>query len=293
MHKMTTWCLVTPSRYGRKYNSIGACLNVYMCMSTPRSQARPNMRFSNQPDRTVDKEPRTVERMADVTIVRYTHEGGDKFEILVKPDAALKYKLDSNKTSGYSSVMVSDDVYTDSGKGTKPSAEKLQKAFGTTDPVEAAGIILQKGELNLTTDQRRKMTDEKRKQIIEFIAKTYVDPRTHLPHPPLRIEQAMKDGRVSVDPQKGAEAQSKEIVEKIRSIIPLKSENVELLVTIPAQYASKSYAVLKSAGTLKNETWQNDGSLKAILEIPAGARPSVIDRLGSITRGSAGVEVAK
>ena len=50
-------------------------------------------------------------------------------------------------------------------------------------------------------------------------------------------------------------------------------------------YASKSYAVLKSVGTLRDEQWQNDGSLKAILEIPAGDRPAVIDRLGSITRG--------
>ena len=228
--------------------------------------------------------------MADMTIVRYSHEN-EKFEILVKPDAALQYKL--GRRSDHAAVMVSDDVYTDSGRGTKPSAEKLQKAFGTDDPAEAAAIILQKGELNLTTDQRRKMTDEKKKQIIEFVAKTYVDPRTHLPHPPLRIEQAIKDGRVSIDPQKSAESQAKGVVEKIRSIIPLKSENVALQVTVPAQYASKSYSVLKSAGTLKNEQWQNDGSLKAILEIPAGARLAVIDRLGSITRGSAGVEVAK
>ncbi len=228
--------------------------------------------------------------MAEMTIVRYSHEG-DKFEILVKPDAALEYKL--GRRTDHGPVMISDDVYTDSGKGTKPSAEKLQKAFGTSDPAEASRIILQNGELNLTTEQRRKMTDEKRRQIIEFIAKTYVDPRTHLPHPPLRIEQAMKDARVSVDPQRGTEPQAKEMVEKLRSIIPLKSENAELLVTIPAQYASKSYAVLKSVGTLRDEQWQNDGSLKAILEIPAGDRPAVIDRLGSITRGSAGVEVAK
>lgn len=228
--------------------------------------------------------------MAEMTIVRYSHEG-DKFEILVKPDAALEYKL--GRRTNHSSVMISDDVYTDSGKGTKPSAEKLQKAFGTSDPTEASRIILQNGDLNLTTEQRRKMTDEKRRQIIEFIAKTYVDPRTHLPHPPLRIEQAMKDARVSVDPQRGTEPQAKEMVEKLRSIIPLKSENAELQVTIPAQYASKSYAVLKSVGTLRDEQWQNDGSLKAILEIPAGDRPAVIDRLGSITRGSAGVEVAK
>ena len=114
----------------------------------------------------------------------------------------------------------------------------------------------------------------RKKQIVEFIVKTYVDPRTHLPHPPLRIELAMKDGRVSVDPQKSVDEQVKDIVEKLRSIIALKSENMNLEIIIPAQYASQSYAVLKSVGTLKKEEWQNNGSLKAILEIPAAARPN-------------------
>ena len=226
--------------------------------------------------------------MADVSVVKYSFEG-EKFEILVKPDPALDFKL--GKKKDISSVLVSDEIYTDSGKGTRASSEKLLKAFKTEDSMEIAQKILQKGDLNLTTDQRRKMVEEKRKQIVEYIAKTFVDPRSHLPHPPLRIEQAMKDARVSVDPQKNAEEQVKDIVEKLRSIIPLKSENLDLEIIVPAQYAAQSYAVLKSTGTLKKEEWQANGSLKAILEIPAAARPNVIDRLGSITKGTATVEV--
>jgi len=103
----------------------------------------------------------------------------------------------------------------------------------------------------------------------------------------------MKDGRVSVDPQKNVEEQVQDIVDKLRSIIALKTESLQLEITIPAQYASQSYAVLKSVGSLKSEEWQNNGSLKAILEIPAAARPNVIDRLGSITKGSASVEVVQ
>ncbi len=228
--------------------------------------------------------------MVDVTVVKYSFEG-EKFEILVKPDPALDYKL--GKRKDISSVLVSEDIYTDSSKGTKPSTEKLLKAFKTADYTEIAQKILQKGDLNLTTEQRRKMVEEKKKQLVEFIAKTYVDPRTHLPHPPLRIEQAMKDARISIDPQKSMDEQVKDIVEKLRSIIPLKSENLTLEIIIPAQFASQSYAVLKSVGSLKKEEWQNNGSLKAILEIPAAARPHVIDRLGSITKGSATVEVMK
>ena len=225
-----------------------------------------------------------------LTVVKYTFEG-EKFEILVKPDPALDYKL--GKINDVSSVLISEEIYQNSGKGTRAPSEKLQKVFQTEDPLVIAEKILQKGDLNLTTDQRRKMTTEKRKQIITFIAKTFVDPRSHLPHPPLRIEQAMSDARVSIDPFKSVEEQMKDIVENLRSIIPLKSENLSLEISVPAQYVAKSYSVLKSTGTLKKEDWQKDGSLKAILEIPAAARPNVIDRLGAVTKGTAFVEVLK
>jgi len=225
-----------------------------------------------------------------ITVVKYAFEG-EKFEILVKPDPALDYKL--GKLKDIASVLVSEEIYQNSGKGTRAPSEKLQKVFNTEDPLAIAEKILQKGDLNLTTDQRRRMTTEKRKQIITFIAKTFVDPRSHLPHPPLRIEQAISDARLNIDPFKSAEEQMKDIVENLRSIIPLKSENLSLEISVPAQYVAKSYSVLKSTGILKKEEWQKDGSLKAILEIPAAARPNVIDRLGAITKGTAFVEVLK
>jgi len=225
-----------------------------------------------------------------VTVVRLAVEG-EKFELLVKPDPALEYKL--GKRKDISTILVSDEIYSDSNKGTRASTEKLMKAFKSTDAAVIATIIMQKGDLNLTTDQRRKMVLEKRKQIVDFIAKTYVDPRSHLPHPPLRIEQAMDDARISVDPFRNTDEQTKDIVEQLRSIIPLKSENMILEILVPAQFAAQSYSVLKSAGTLKKEEWQSNGSLKVILDIPASARANVIDRLGSVTKGSASIEVAK
>jgi ribosome maturation protein SDO1 len=228
--------------------------------------------------------------MDKLTVVKYSY-AGEKFEILVKPDPAFDYK--SGKISEISKILISDEIYTDSGKGTRASNELLVKVFKTEDTTKIAEIIMQKGELNLNIEQRKKMTNDKRKQIVTFIAKTYVDPKTHLPHPPLRIEQAMTDGRVSVDPFKNSDEQIKDIVEKLRPIIPLKTENITLEISVPAQFVAQSYTVLKSTGSLKKEDWQPNGSLKAILEIPAASRPNVIDRLGAITKGTANVEVQK
>src|SRR3989304_8794281 len=108
------------------------------------------------------------------------------------------------------------------------------------------------------------MMSKKRKKIVNYVAKPFVDPKSHLPHPPLRIEQAMEDGRVSIDPHKTVEEQINDVVEKLRSIIPLKSENLILEIIVPAQFAAQSYSVLKSTGTLQKEEWQSNGSLKEI-----------------------------
>lgn len=212
---------------------------------------------------------------------------GDKFELLVKPDPALEYKM--GKTTDISGALVSDEIYSDANKGSRASSEKMMKHFKTTDSVEVAKQILARGELNLTTDQRRKMVEEKKRQIVQFINRSFVDPKTHLPHPIVRIETAMEEVRVPIDPFKKVEDQAKIIVDALRKILPLKSETVKLTVTVPPQFAAQSYSVLKSTGDLKSEEWLADGSLKAVLDMNASIRGQFLDRLGAVTKGSAQV----
>ena len=221
------------------------------------------------------------------TIIKLALEG-DKFELIVKPDPALEYKL--GKRSDLSSVLVSDEIYSDANKGSRASSEKLMKHFKTVDATEVAKQIIAKGELNLTTDQRRKMVEEKRKQIVQYINRSFVDPKTHLPHPVVRIEAAMDEARVSIDPFKRSEDQAKTVIEGLRKILPLKSETVRFTVTVPPQYSAQSFNILKSSGDFKGEEWLSDGSLRVIVEMNAGLKAQFLDRLGSISKGSAVVK---
>jgi ribosome maturation protein SDO1 len=229
-----------------------------------------------------------ISSMADKFTVARLILGGDKFELLVKPDPALEYKM--GKRSDISGALVSDEVYSDANKGSRASSEKMMKHFKTTDSAEIAKQILTKGELNLTTDQRRKMVEEKKRQIVQFINRSYVDPKTHLPHPVVRIEAAMEEVRVPIDPFRKVDDQAKIIVDALRKILPLKSETVKLTITVPPQFASQSYSVLKSTGDLRSEEWLADGSLKAILDINASIKGQFLDRLGTVTKGSAQVK---
>jgi ribosome maturation protein SDO1 len=224
------------------------------------------------------------------TVARMTHDS-DHFEILTKPEPALSYKL--GKTIPISQVLATETIFTDSGKGTKASEEKLQEVFGTTDPLKVAEVILKKGTLQLTTEQRKQIVEDKRRQIVSFISRECVDPKTNLPHPPLRIEQAMKQIHYSIDGSRGVEEQAKEIIKLLLPIIPLKMEKISVAIRIPPEHASKVYGTVKGFGTIKRDQWLADGSWSAIVELSAGLYGPFLDKLGKMTRGNLETKMIK
>jgi ribosome maturation protein SDO1 len=217
------------------------------------------------------------------TVARITKDN-EHFEVLVKPEKALHYRM--GKIAATTEVLAAETIFSDANKGTKVAEETLRKAFGTTDPLKVAEIILKKGTLQLTTEQRRKMVEDKRKQIVDFISRQCVDPKTNLPHPPLRIENAMEQVHYSIDPFKPVEEQAREMVKLLRPILPLKMEQISIGIHVPAQYSAKAYGTLKSFGTLKREEWRADGSWYGVLEMPAGLYAPLIEKLGETTKGS-------
>jgi ribosome maturation protein SDO1 len=225
--------------------------------------------------------------MSKTVIVKY-HKDGNEFEILV--DADLAYEYITGKRSDALTVLEAEDIFKDSKKGERQSDDKIKKVFGTTEIAKVAEFMLKHGEVPITTEQRNKLLEEKRKQIVEIIAKNSIDPRTNAPNPPLRIENAMKEAKVSVDPFKGATEQIDDVVKKITIIMPIKFAVAKIEVIVPAEYTNRSFGTLKKYG-LKSEQWLPNGNLQATLEFPAGMQTEFFDRINSATQGKAIVKV--
>jgi len=217
------------------------------------------------------------------TLVKYSHEG-EKFEILVDPDKGLAYK--KGEPADITNVLLIDTIFTDSGKGEKASATKLEEIFNTSDPYEIAAIMFEKGTFQLSASQRKEMLEQKTKQIISIISRTYVDPRTKLPHPPLRVENALSQTRVVIDPFINAESQIKDIVDALRPILPMSIESIEIAIKIPAEYSSKSYGIVKDLAEIKRDEWTADGSWVAMVSVSAAMKGELLDRLGKATQGN-------
>jgi ribosome maturation protein SDO1 len=216
---------------------------------------------------------------------------GAKFEVLVDCNLAIAFK--EGKNVDMKELLAAQEVYIDSKKGLKASDVQLEQIFGTNDPVEAAKQIIKKGEVQLTAEYRQGIKEQKRKQIVTMIHRNAVDPKSHLPHPPQRIELAMEQAKVHVDEFKPVDQQVLDVLNKIRPILPIKFEMKELTVKIPAKYAGSSQGILRSFGKILKESWQNDGSWLGVVEIPGGLEQDFYDKINPITHGEAEVTVSK
>jgi ribosome maturation protein SDO1 len=226
----------------------------------------------------------------DYIIVKYESHG-ERFEILVKPKEAFLFR--SGKNISISDVVVSDTIYKDVKRGLKASPSALKKVFGSTDFETVVKDILLKGEIPLTSEQRKELVENKRKQVLDFIHRNAVDPKTGLPIPPARLEMAMEQAKIQIDINKDPEAQAMQIIHELTKIIPIKLARALLEIKVSAKYSSKIKPILQNLGSVKKTNWLADGSLIAEIEIPAGAQEEVIDKLNSITKGEVEVKVVQ
>ena len=214
-------------------------------------------------------------------VVARIHRGGRRFEILVNSDKAYAFR--EGKRVNVSEILIIDKVFSDARKGLEVSSQDLEKAFGTADILKIAEVILREGEIQITAEYRKKLQEEKFRWLVNYIHRNFVDPQTGLPHPPSRIERAMRQAKVRVDPFKEPEAQVKEVVEKLRRILPLKSGRVKLAVTVPAPSYGKVRSLLAGHGDIISESWSSDGSKVTItVRVPLGSQVLILDRVGRL-----------
>ncbi len=207
-------------------------------------------------------------------------KAGKDFEILVDMDEALAFRKGQSSTPG----AETDKIFKDLKKGLVASQEDLKEAFGTTDAQTIIQRIVKEGEVQTTQEHRDEEREKKEKQVVDFLAVNAMDPRTGNPHTAERIKSALEQAHVNIK-NVLVENQINEIVEELTKILPIAIKMKKIRVTIPAMHTGRAYGVINPYKA--DEEWQSDGSLKATLNIPAGAVMDFYDKLNSVTHGSA------
>jgi len=115
-------------------------------------------------------------------VIAKIEKGGTHFEVLVDP--AIAYDLKEGMAVSLGRMLAVNAVFTDSKKGLRASDKHLQEMFKTDDIEKIARDIVVNGDVQITTEFRRKKIEERKRQIAEFISRNAHNPQTGTPHPP-------------------------------------------------------------------------------------------------------------
>ncbi|NYT04763.1 MAG: ribosome assembly factor SBDS [Methanomicrobiales archaeon] len=225
----------------------------------------------------------------DQAVVARLESHGERFEILVDPDMAADARHDPS--IGIEDIVAALFVFENASRAEKASDESLKKVFGTADFETIARKIILKGEIHLTAEQRRRMIADKRRQVVTFIARNAINPQNNLPHPPQRIELAMEEAKVNIDPFRHLDELVKDTVKALRPILPIKFAETRIAVKVPADYAPRAYGEIQAATTVEKEQWMNDGSWICVVRIPAGIQEEFYSLINRLTKGDAEVKI--
>ena len=229
-------------------------------------------------------------KVDDAVIARW-ETGGSRFEVLVDPEAVQELK--DGKDIDLTDKLALDQVFKDAKKGDKISDEYLEKTFHTRNIAEIAKQIVRKGEVQVTTEQRHKLQAAKHRQIVAVIARNAMNPQTGAPHPAARIESAMAEAKVHIDPFKPVDAQVQEVLAKLRPLIPIRLDVVKVRIRLPGQYYPRVIGEVKGLGRLLEEQWLSDGAWSGVVEIPAGLQTELHEKVSARTKGSAETALVK
>jgi len=130
------------------------------------------------------------------------------------------------------------------------------------------------------------MLESKRLRIIATIARNAINPQTGGPHTPARIELAMEEAKVHIDPFKPVDLQVQHVLEKLRPLIPIRFDKVRIAVKLKADEYGRCYEDMKEMGKITREEWQKNGDWIGVVEIPAGLRDDLFQRLNAKTHGN-------
>lgn len=225
----------------------------------------------------------------DHAVVARLDSHGERFEILVDPKQAGLVR--QGQHVNIEDVVAALNIFGNASKATRASDEALMKVFHTTDFATVAKKIIEKGEIHLTAEQRKQMIEEKRRQVITFIARNAVNPQTGHPHPPTRIEMAMEEVRINIDPFRHLDELVKETVKALRPVLPIRFEELRLAIKIPADYAAKAYGDIAAGSTMEKDEWQKDGSWICVVRIPAGIQGEFYDLINKLSKGEGQVKI--
>jgi len=180
-------------------------------------------------------------------LVRY-QKGKKKFEIMTKQGAVTKYK---EGKLGFNKVCSTTTIFTNVKKGDQAKEADLEAVFETTNEEEICRLILKMGTLQLTAKEREAKVEQKRQEVLHYIHSNWEDPKSKLPHPMVRLENAFKASKCKVDVEGDAMKQAEDAVKKMQGELYFaKISQIQGTLTLAMKYMGVVEGMIRRFATV-------------------------------------------
>lgn len=167
-------------------------------------------------------------RLTNVAIVKLS-KGGKKFEIACYRNKVIAWR---NKVeTDIKEVLQIDSIFSNVSKGMLASKKDLMNIFNTDNYIEICQEILEKGDLQISEEERVLLYETMFKDIATIIVDKTINPETGRQYTFGVISSAMKQLQFSVNINKSSKSQALELIRKLKEVMPIARENMKLRIT--------------------------------------------------------------
>lgn len=201
-------------------------------------------------------------------------KGKEEFQVLVDFDKLNEYKKKQEEISVYD-VLADTKIFKDQKKGEIASENLLQTVFEYKPEEEIIKEILLKGECQIPTSFLNKLREEKKQQVINYIAGNAINPATKTKYTLSMIESEINSIKYNFDPQKDYSNQAEEVISILKKRMPISINKITLEISIPPQYCGAFYGPFRKFGKITKEYYDKESNLRIHIEISESAQDKV------------------
>ena len=201
-------------------------------------------------------QPVGIKKLTNICIVRLKRNG-KRFEVAAYRNTVVAWRNKVEKN--IDEVLQVHTIFENVEKGILAKSEDMLDAFGTDDEDKVCVEVLDRGEFQMSEEERQMMVDALFRDVASRVTDMCVNPETRLPYPLSTIERAMRETlHFAPATNKSAKMQALQVIRQLEvaNVVPIARARMQLRLLVPPS-ASETQAQWEPPLT------QCEGSLRA------------------------------
>lgn len=193
-------------------------------------------------------QPVGQKRLTNICIVRLK-KGGKRFEVAAYRNTVIAWRNKVEKD--IDEVLQVHTIYANLDKGILAKSEDMVQAFGTDDEDVVCVEVLNKGEFQVSEEERQMMVDSLYRDVASRVADMCVNPETQLPYPLSTIDRAMRETlHFQPSTNRSAKMQALQVIRQLEAanVLPIARARMHIRLTVPTERLPAALAALHALG---------------------------------------------